>query len=100
MFCLRADAHRAARNKETIAMKITAKTSTNCPCCNAQIFAGESVEWSPNVRIHHVAYTVANAAGVAVDWDFMAGFYRSCRRATVRSASARIRNQAAVLAAS
>ena len=77
--------------RKTKTMKITAKISTKCPCCNAQIFAGESVEWSPSVRIHHIPYTVVDAAGVAVDWDFMAGFYRSCRRVTVRS------NQAAQL---
>ena len=55
MFFLRDGAHRAARNKKDIAMKITAKFSTTCPCCNVRISAGTEVEWAKGSPARHVA---------------------------------------------
>jgi hypothetical protein len=46
-------------------MKITAKFSTTCPCCNVRIFAGTEVEWAKGSPARHVACAPKPATAAA-----------------------------------
>lgn len=46
-------------------MIITAKFTSVCPCCSAQIKAGEKVEWTKGSKARHVACAGKPAAAAS-----------------------------------